>query len=245
MNVRTHGMIIKETKVGESSRIITILTAEHGKIQAGANGSRNYKSKLFAGCRMFGCSDFVLSKGKGEIYRVISAEPTENFSALQTDVVKLSLVAYFASLANETAEDTEECAEILALLKNSMYILTKRDDLSVIKSVFELRLMTILGYAPNTDGCAVCGGSDLTYFSEDTGEMLCSACAPRIKNISLSVLKTIRYIITADAKKVYSFVMNEESARELSKLSERYIITKLEKIPKTLKYYLTISKNMV
>jgi len=245
MNLKTQGLIIKETKVGESSRIITILTSEYGKIQAGANGSRNYKSKLFSGCRLFCCSDFVLSKGKSDIYRVVSAEPFKTFTELQNDVVKLSLGAYFCELANDTAEDIEECAEILKFLKNSLYILTKRDDLNVIKSVFELRLMSILGYAPNTDCCAACGGSELSYFAENTGEILCKKCAPNISNLSPTLLKTIKYIVESDSKKVYSFRLNEESAKLLSKLSEDYIISKIEKIPRTLKYYLTISKNMV
>ena len=48
MQLVTPGLVLREVKVGESDRILTILTPEHGLISASAKGSLRLKSKLFS-----------------------------------------------------------------------------------------------------------------------------------------------------------------------------------------------------
>ena len=53
MKLVTPGLVLREVKVGESDRILTILTPEHGLISASAKGSLRLKSKLFSACGLF------------------------------------------------------------------------------------------------------------------------------------------------------------------------------------------------
>ena len=62
MMTTVKGLIIKETKVGEGDKIITLLTPELGIIQVSAKGARSYKSKYIAACQLFGYCEFVLVK---------------------------------------------------------------------------------------------------------------------------------------------------------------------------------------
>ena len=88
-------MIIKETKVGEGNKIFTIITAEHGKIQASGAGVRSYKSKLGSGCSLFCYSDFVLKKSKSkDIYSIVSADKKMDFFDIRYDIEKVALVNY-------------------------------------------------------------------------------------------------------------------------------------------------------
>ena len=71
--VETEGIVTKEVKYGETSRIITIITKDFGKISAIANNVRTGKSRLLAGLSLFVYSDFVLYEGKGKsssLYRI-------------------------------------------------------------------------------------------------------------------------------------------------------------------------------
>ena len=65
MQSTTMGLVVKELKVGEADRIITILTDRYGLIRASARGSRNLKNKLFSATGMFCYSEFTLFTQKG------------------------------------------------------------------------------------------------------------------------------------------------------------------------------------
>ncbi|OQB14740.1 MAG: DNA repair protein RecO [Firmicutes bacterium ADurb.Bin193] len=238
----TKGLIIKETKVGEGDKILTILTSELGKIQAGANGARSYKSKLIAGCQLFSYSDFVLTKKK-EWYRVSSAEPCETFYNLRLDIKKLSLATYFCDLICEVATDGADGGDILRLALNTLYILTKNDNLPLIKAVFELRLMCVSGFAPSVLSCAVCAGQEnLTRF-DVSGGVCCESCGG--VKISAGTIDALRHVCECDLKKLFSFNVSKAVLDELSSVAENYIVSQTGRSFKSLKYYLTISEKMV
>ena len=71
--VETEGIVTREVKYGESSRIITLITKDYGKISAIANNVRTGKLRLLSGLSLFVYSDFVLYEGKGKsgsLYRI-------------------------------------------------------------------------------------------------------------------------------------------------------------------------------
>ena len=45
MNIKTDGIILRETMTGEQDRLVTILTRSNGVIKAFVNGARNPKNK--------------------------------------------------------------------------------------------------------------------------------------------------------------------------------------------------------
>jgi DNA repair protein RecO (recombination protein O) len=71
--IKTHGIVLKRTNFGEADRIVQILTPEYGKISMMAKGVRKEKSKLAQAIELFSISEFVIRKGKREIYILTSA----------------------------------------------------------------------------------------------------------------------------------------------------------------------------
>ena len=45
MNIKTDGIILRETMTGEQDRLVTVLTRSNGVIKAFVNGARNPKNK--------------------------------------------------------------------------------------------------------------------------------------------------------------------------------------------------------
>ena len=68
MQLVTPGLVLREVKVGESDRILTILTPEHGVLSCTAKGSLRLKSKLFSACGLFCYSEFTLFAGRTSLY---------------------------------------------------------------------------------------------------------------------------------------------------------------------------------
>ena len=237
----TSGMIIKETKVGEGNKIFTILTADHGKIQASGAGIRSYKSKLSAGCSLFCYSDFIFKKGKSkEIYTIVSADKKMDFFDIRYDIEKLSLVNYICELANLMTVQENDCSEILRLLLNTIYFIHKNSCEPKIKPVFELRLMYEAGFAPNLTNCHICGSSEnLHYFSVDSGSTECAMCR-KASNMSAGTLNAMNYICTTSPKTIFSFETEESVLQQLSLIAEQYIIQQLGIVPKSLTYLKSI-----
>lgn len=234
-------MIIKETKVGEGNKIFTILTADHGKIQASGAGVRSYKSKLSAGCTLFCYSDFIFKKGKSkDIYTIVSADKKMDFFDIRYDIRKLSLVNYICDIANVITVQESDCSDILRLLLNTVYYIQKNDFDPKVKPVFELRLMCEAGFSPNLSSCHICGGTEnLHYFSTDYGSAECSMCR-KIPNVSTDTLSAMRYICSTSPKAIFSFKANEEVINQLSVIAEQYVLHHTGSIPKSLIYLKSI-----
>ena len=239
--ITTSGMIIKETKVGEGNKIFTILTADHGKIQASGAGVRSFKSKLSAGCSLFCYSDFIFKKGKSkDIYSIVSADKKMDFFDIRYDIERLALVNYICDLANLLTVQENDCSDILRLLLNTVYYIKNNGYEPKVKPVFELRLMCEAGYAPNLTGCHLCGNSsNLHYFSVDFGSTECSLCK-KIPNMSTDTLAAMTYICTTSPKSIFSFETEESVLQQLSVISEQYIIHQLGNVPKSLIYLKSI-----
>ncbi len=52
-HLRTKGIVIKEVRVGEADKIITIFTKSYGKISAVAKGAKRPKSRLICCIAVF------------------------------------------------------------------------------------------------------------------------------------------------------------------------------------------------
>ena len=106
-------------------------------------------------------------------------------------------------------------------------------NLDFILSVFELRLMSYLGFAPQLGKCASCSSSDnITYFSIYNSGFECSACGKVDKSaiqINNDTFNALKYIFSAPAKKIFSFTVSEESLKQLKLISNLYINDKLDK----------------
>ena len=93
--------------------------------------------------------------------------------------------------------------------------------------------MSIIGFRPNIDKCTNCGEKEnISYFSLLDNGFKCTNCGKLDKSavqISETTKDAIRYIVLSDAKKIYSFEINEEAKRELEIVSKLYLTEKLEK----------------
>ena len=245
VHVETSGLVIKEQSVGENDRLITILTAKYGLVRAFVRGSKSLKSKLLAGTQLLTYSDFVLFKGK-DSYSVDSANAKNVFFDLRSDIESLSIAFYLCELFLELAPENDDATELLRLLLNSLYLMNeKKADRLKVKAVAELRAMSISGFAPNLVACENCGEfeSPSVYFNLDKGIFYCEKCNHgRVGvHISFSTLTAMRHIIYSEPKKIFSFELKDTSLKELTNVTESYMLAHVEKHFKTLDFYKSVA----
>lgn len=248
MNLTVDGIVIREVDVGESDKILTILTAQQGKITASAKGARRIKSQKLAGTGFLVYSRFLLGGSGGHLY-VSSAQPLESFYEIRLSIEKTALACYFAELCAYVSDEDMPNAELLSLLLNSLYMLAKKDkELSYVKTGFELRLLSVCGHMPDLVCCHECMKYEGNmYFQIKEGNLLCDQCLPKKDGGAIalpvhpSVLTAMRYIVYCEPQKLFSFTLSAAGRETLQTVSESYLLAQLEHKVPTLAFYKSIT----
>lgn len=242
MQIVEKGLILRETPYKEADVMLTVLTECAGKISVLARGAKRKSSKFSAAVQLLTYSEFTLFESMGR-YTLNAAEPIELFYGLREDIVKLSLASYFAEVLDQAADEDSIDPELLRLGLNSLYALSKTSmPLARIKAVFELKVAQLAGYAPNLGRCGGCeGDGEIEAFDIKNGTVLCKKCDngfnPKLDNGSLEAM---RYILSEDVKKVFSFSVSDNSMKLLSKITDDYLRFHFDRIFKTNTFYKTL-----
>lgn len=257
MQMKTDGLIIRDLNVGEDDRIATILTRDRGIIRASARGARRVKSRISTATRLFCYSDFTLFKGR-ETYIIDDAQPIEFFLGVDRDLAGLSLAQYLAQLSSFLAPEEEKAEMYLRLMLNSLnFIKEGKKDILLIKSAFEMRILTLSGYMPDIVACRNCGAyeADIMYLDPVDGSILCQDCENELtlqnklaptteyskkQPLSKGALAALRHTVYADFEKLFAFTLPELALKQLSSAAEKYLLCCIDRTFPTLDFFHSI-----
>jgi DNA repair protein RecO (recombination protein O) len=224
MYINTTGIILREVQYKDTSKILTVLTSSEGKLTVSAHGAHRKNSKLAAVTGLLVFSEMTLFKKKDR-WTMTEARSVEQFIGLRDDLKLLALGAYIAELTEAVSDEDSPNPELLPLCLNALYALSEKIKTpDIVKPAFELRLMAISGFEPllSLDEKKLPDGSSM----EDG-----------VIKLSSGALNAANYIISCDAKKLFSFKLSDEARGELSKKTEEYLLAHLDRTFRTLDYY--------
>lgn len=265
----TDALVIRELPSGEHDRLLTLLSAEYGRLPVIAKGARSLKNKLLSPTRPFVYGNYELHR-KGDFIWMRDASCTEPFTALTKDIEKLYLAQYIADVCYDLSGEDVPAGDILRLALNSYYALSRGlRDIRLIKGVFELRAAADSGYMPELSVCASCGckAAPAWYLDVMNGALLCSSCVAGrqgnptlaaeglpdynggtgnrtiLLHLSAPVLAAMRYVVSAPAGRVLSFELKDgDDAEDFSHAAETYLLNHLERGFSSLKLYHEVRK---
>jgi DNA repair protein RecO (recombination protein O) len=181
---RDDAVVLRVQKLGESDRIITLLTRRHGRLRAVARGVRRTTSRFGARLEPFGHVDLQLAGDphKPGLHTVSQVEGIDLFSKRFLD----DYPSYTsASAIAETAErltpiEQEPALRIFQLTLGGLRALAAREHAStLVLDAYLLRAMGVAGWAPALAACAVCGTpGQHRAFSVPAGGCVCPDCRP-------------------------------------------------------------------
>ena len=239
----TSGVVLRVTDTKETDRILTVLTADRGKIPLIARGARRKNSRLAAACQLPAYSELTICK-RGGWYMLDEASPLELFDALGRDIELLALASWFCELTEAVCAEETPAPEVLSLLLNALYALCYTDrPPRLVKAAFQFRLMALAGFEPLADGCALCGRGDAEAPMLDVqgGFVTCGGCRGPDAGLRLPLtaggLAALRHILSVEPKRLYSFTLEPEALAALDHAGEAFISAQLERGFRTLDYY--------
>ncbi len=236
MTCKVNGILLRISPTVRDERALTVLTDRLGLITVFAKASRK-KSQY----DQFYYGQWVLYETGGGNHLLNSFTLEEPFHSLKERVDHTFLAGYFAQLVLYFAKgDKQETASLLPLLLNSLYLLGKGRSPYLVKSVFELKTMQLMGYCPTLAGC----GHPGELFSLEDGGILCASCAPSARTLSITPTgaAALVHILNNLPAKAFSFTVPTQELVRLSKLSEAFVQYHLDLHAPALDMWKTVSE---
>lgn len=243
MQINTDGLVITEKTIGESDRLVTLLTRDEGVIRAFSPLAKTLKSKQGSATQLLCYSRFSIYRGRDK-YIINDAQPIEVFFDLRNDIEKLSLAQYFCELVSVLAPEEDTAEDFLRLILNALYFLAKgkRPNL-LIKAAVEMRILELSGYMPDLVCCQKCAAyeSDDMVFFPRQAVLYCRDCYIPTSEFAFhmgrGVTTALRHTVYADFEKLFSFQLPSQEQRQLAQITEQYLILTLERRFNTLDFY--------
>ncbi len=150
------GINLKSMPLGESDRLLSILTHEYGLIRAVAVGARKPRSKLGGRSSLFVVNELLLIQGRS-LDKVSQAETITSFAGLSQNLAKLTASQYLAELALYQALSNQSQADLMTLLCQQLTQLEQARDNEVLPYLTWgiLQLLEIAGVLPHVQSCCL------------------------------------------------------------------------------------------
>jgi DNA repair protein RecO (recombination protein O) len=199
----TRGVVLRSVNYRETSRILTLFSRDLGRITVSARGCMRPKSRERAATEMFTLGEYSLSERAGRYY--LNTACIENaFYNLRLDMERLAHASYFIEICESVLNEEEQQPEFFDLLCACLCALCDgRAETGLVRLFFEARSMDILGFRPEIESCASCGGElkEKVWFSVTAGGAVCENCraeTPDAKPLLPGSLTFLRHVLEWD-----------------------------------------------
>ncbi|MBI2552308.1 DNA repair protein RecO [Candidatus Uhrbacteria bacterium] len=267
MTYNTTGIILRYRDIGEYDRIYSVLTADHGKVDAWAQGVRKPQSKLVAHLQPLYLCDLMFARGR-RFDRIAQVRVQNRWPELWGDLEKMGEAMYAASLVDLVLRPgTKEWGvfelllDVLKLLHNppqpSLTLregaannppLKIRGGAGGVMNSFALKLLKESGFGPELRNCVLCkaGVEGLSrHFDAIRGGVLCEECFHKTGTAAFPVSSlTLDTLDTILVSPLSHLEMPETVARELKTIANAMIRAHFGEEPKARYFVESIAKEL-
>jgi DNA repair protein RecO (recombination protein O) len=153
------GINLKTQVLGESDKIVTILTREFGLIRAVAPGARKHNSSLGGRSGMFVVNELLVSQGRN-LDKITQAQTIKTYPGLTKDLGKLAASQYLAEIVLCQAlseQPQEELYELFNEHLQRLESLPKTSGLDIIAHLSQgvFHLLSLAGLTPQVQVCCL------------------------------------------------------------------------------------------
>lgn len=216
------GIIISERAYGETSKIINVLTKEHGIIGMMVKGCRTMKSPLRSTTDKLTYGKFSIYYKKDKLSLLSEVNIINPFKEIKKDIDKISYASFIVELSEQVIKQTTY-TYIYSLLISALVKINENFDPLVIANILELKYLDFLGVLPILDSCSNCGNkSNIVTLSSDKGGYLCSRCRTNEPIISKKSIQLIRMYYYIEISKIETLNVSSQSKKEINDFLDNY-----------------------
>lgn len=217
---KVEGVVISERDYGETSKLINIITKEHGLISVIAKGARKMKSTLRGISSKLTYGYFHIYYKEGKISTLIDADIVNNFKMIRKDLLTIGYANFICELVGQVIKQSVVSKDLVTIYNNFIASLIKIDegfDPAIITNILELKLLPFLGVKPVLDECAICGDvTSIVTVSVDNYGFICQHCRSNEYIVSDKTVKILRMFYYVDISKISKLDISSKVKNEIS-----------------------------
>lgn len=221
--MKLEGIVIKEIEFKESSKILTILTREHGAISVISKGCKKLSSKLRSASLKLTYAYFYVNYKEDGLSNLVDTEIINSFRNVMVDIEKISHVSYILDLTNQVIKENNNVYEIFNIMINGILKINEGLDERIITNIIEVKYLKYLGVSPVLDSCSICGSSDniITITIRDGG-YVCKNCYIDGKIYHEKVIKLIKLFDLVDIVKITKLEIKDNIINDIDEFITLY-----------------------
>lgn len=190
--VKTEAIVLRRVSFSNTSQIVYFYTRQCGQVHVMAQGLRRVKNRFNTTLDNFLRVEIVYYESlNSELQRLTDVAVLEHYPALRQSSEKIWAASYASELLLRLTKIPDPAPDIFALLARFLSRLNGQahnaNGLSTASGhllEFEVGLLRILGFLPQSEFCVLCGNnlSDerSLYISPTEGGLICGECGGRI-----------------------------------------------------------------
>ncbi len=195
--VTSRAIVLRDYRLGETSKIVVCYTQDYGKVRLVAKGVRKGGSRFGAALEPLMVSGVVFYLREGRDLSLVSQASIEReFPALRRDVVRMALGGAVVELLERLLPNHESDRDLYELTETALEDMSEQalPALDAVLWRFILNVASRLGYQPELSRCVSCrtddcvaegraagaggpGGAGWAGFSPELGGLICRRCA--------------------------------------------------------------------
>jgi DNA repair protein RecO (recombination protein O) len=231
---QAEAIVLRQFKLGEADKVLTIYTREYGKFRAIAKGVRKPGSRKSGHLDLLTAVQVQLAHGR--TFDIITqAQASEMFLPLKSDLDRLSRGLYVAELLDAFTDERMTGRALYDLTLGTLQRLSGDEPPATTLRYFELQLVHLLGWQPELHRCPACATSlqpDAGFFHAASGGVVCPECARSrsgIQRISLPAFKVMRLWQDSPWETARRVRLETSLEAELERLLRHYLRYLLER----------------
>ena len=230
---KVYGIVIRFAHYKDYHKMLTIFTPKYGMVSMLSPGSKRPKSPLRAGSELFVFGNFTI-KVKGERKTLSEVEIVDPFYDLRLDIEALACACYLRDFCEFASQTKEDNAEIFSLfIRCITFMCHNKMNVRLVRYVFEVKIMDILGLNVVLDKCIECTGEVTKgLFNIQEGGVVCDNCKDKhfsTVKVSPQAINTLKLIGELPMDKLSVIKLNDKIEEEIDSFWSKYLRWHLDK----------------
>lgn len=218
---RVEGIIIKDASYSETSKLLTLITKEHGIINLLAKGAKTLKSPLRSTTTKLTHGYFNIIYKENKLSTLKEVDTIDYYKNIKKDINKISYATYILELVEQVIKQTNN-EEVFDNVIASLKKIEANMNPLVITNILELKCLDYLGVMPILDCCSVCGNENIITISADQGGYLCKNCRKEETIVDEKTIKLIRMFYYVDINKIEKLEISKKISEEINYFLNSY-----------------------
>lgn len=181
--IASDALVLRSYKLGETSKVVVLLTRERGKVRAVAKGARSGRSRYQSALEPLSEVRVSLHGRQGaDLFRLGACELLRSaFPAGGRGLETALALSYFVELIDAFAQEGEAEDAVYRLATSVVRAAEEGKDVVALTRYLEAWLLRLHGIYPPFDRCAACGRplpKGALLYHEPAHGFVCESCGP-------------------------------------------------------------------